>query len=190
MAVTRPQLGQRARTVRARVHLPVVGHLRWKDGRRATFPSTRAECEPGVGHRPCPWVRCRHHLYLEVVRRGGVKFLFGEGRELEDLPDTCSLDVAEAGPQMLSAIATRMNLVDERVRQVFEEALESFAQAGGAELGAELLGRRVPRQEAGQPTPVPRPGLGGRAAAGRGPTEPGGARETPPVNDDDEGGPT
>lgn len=140
MAVTRAQLGARARTVRTRVHLPVLGNLRWKDGRRATFPSTRGECEPGVGVRPCPWVRCRHHLYLEVVRRGGVKLLFGEGRELEDLPDTCSLDVADAGAQMLSDIAKRMNVVDERVRQIYDDALTSFANAGGEELAAELLG--------------------------------------------------
>ena len=139
MAVTRAQLGPRARTLRTRVHLPVIGHLRWKDGRRATFPNTRAECEPGAGVRPCPWVRCRHHLYLEVVRRGGVKLLFGQETELEDLPDTCSLDVAEAGAQMLSAIAKRMNIVDERVRQVLDAALESFADAGGEGLAAALM---------------------------------------------------
>ncbi len=33
-------------------------------------PKTRGECASGP--RPCPWVSCRHHLYLDVDKNGSV----------------------------------------------------------------------------------------------------------------------
>ena len=68
---------------------------------------TRAACLSGV--RPCPWVRCRHHLYLEVRPNGSLHFPFGEV-ELDELRDTCALDVADRGRQSLSATAEAMGL--------------------------------------------------------------------------------
>ena len=35
-------------------------------------PTTRVDCENGM--RPCPWVGCRYHLYLDVDKRGRISF--------------------------------------------------------------------------------------------------------------------
>src|SRR4051794_27736336 len=38
-------------------------------------PVTRAECSEGA--RPCPWVACKHHLYLDInPRTGSIKLNF------------------------------------------------------------------------------------------------------------------
>src|SRR5262249_28750008 len=38
-------------------------------------PRTRAEC--AEGQRPCPWVSCKHHLYLDVnPETGSIKLNF------------------------------------------------------------------------------------------------------------------
>jgi len=60
-------------------------------------PRTRADCARVP--RPCPWVSCRHHLFLDCPDVGQdprVKLNF-PGREPAELPATgsCSLDVAE-----------------------------------------------------------------------------------------------
>jgi hypothetical protein len=83
------------------------------------FPRTRAECVDA--ERPCPWIRCRHHLYLEVAP-GGLVVNFPD-RELEDLPDTCALDVAARGDHTLEEVAQRLNVTRERVRQIEVTAL-------------------------------------------------------------------
>lgn len=60
-----------------------------------TRPRTRGEC--ATGPRPCPWVSCKHHLLLDVnPRTGHIKYNFDPGA-LEELGETCSLDVAERG---------------------------------------------------------------------------------------------
>ena len=64
------------------------------DGIDRTRPKTRGDCADAP--RPCPWVGCRHHLYLEVRKAGALKLNFGR-LELEDLEETCSLDVADRG---------------------------------------------------------------------------------------------
>lgn len=79
-------------------------------------PKTRADC--AGGHRPCPWVSCRHHLYLDVWERtGSIKVNFPD-LEPDELAETCSLDVADRGPATLEYAAECMNVVRERVRQL------------------------------------------------------------------------
>jgi hypothetical protein len=79
-------------------------------------PRTRGEC---VGTaRPCPWVGCRHHLFLDVNEdTGGLKINFPD-RSLDDLAETCALDVADRGVATLEAVGELMNLTRERTRQV------------------------------------------------------------------------
>ena len=58
-------------------------------------PRTRAECADAP--RPCPWVACKHHLYLDInPRTGSIKINFPD-LEPWELPHTCALDVAEQG---------------------------------------------------------------------------------------------
>lgn len=79
-------------------------------------PQNRLECVED--YRPCPWVSCPYHLYLDVNEvTGSIKFNFPE-LEPWELPQTCALDVANQGPSTLDAIAYLMNLSRERVRQI------------------------------------------------------------------------
>jgi hypothetical protein len=77
-------------------------------------PQTRAECRDAP--RPCPWVACKHHLYLDInPKTGSIKINFPE-LEPWELEHTCALDVADNGGLTLEEIIT--NLTRERVRQV------------------------------------------------------------------------
>jgi hypothetical protein len=79
-------------------------------------PTTRAECREEM--RPCPWVACKHHLYLDInPETGSIKINFPD-REPWELEHTCSLDVAEEGSLTLEEIGDITNLTRERVRQV------------------------------------------------------------------------
>ena len=79
-------------------------------------PKTRGECASGA--RPCPFVSCKHHLYLDVnPETGSIKLNFPD-LELEDMKDTCSLDVADRGGITLEEVGEILNLTRERIRQV------------------------------------------------------------------------
>ncbi len=88
-------------------------------------PRTRAECRNGP--RPCPYVGCYYHLYLDVdPQTGSIKFNFPDvpPDELERLPDTCALDVAERGELTLDEISSLMNFqARERSRQIVEQVI-------------------------------------------------------------------
>ncbi|MFH1811357.1 MAG: sigma factor-like helix-turn-helix DNA-binding protein [Pseudomonadota bacterium] len=79
-------------------------------------PRTRDECRTGV--RPCLFVSCRHHLYLDVNPiTGSVKLNFPD-KEVWELEETCALDVADRGGITLEEVGVIMNLTRERIRQV------------------------------------------------------------------------
>ncbi len=82
----------------------------------ADRPRTRDECRGHAG--PCPWVSCKHHLYLDVnPRTGSIKLNFPD-LEPWELRHTCALDVAEEGSHTLEEIGDITNLTRERVRQL------------------------------------------------------------------------
>jgi hypothetical protein len=79
-------------------------------------PQTRSECLDG--QRPCPWVSCKHHLFLDVnPETGSIKLNFPD-LEVWDMKDTCSLDVADRNGITLEEVGEIMNLTRERIRQV------------------------------------------------------------------------
>ena len=79
-------------------------------------PSNRVECK--TGPRPCLFVACKYHLYLDVnPETGSIKMNFPE-MEVWELEETCSLDVAERGGITLEEVGEILNLTRERVRQV------------------------------------------------------------------------
>lgn len=82
-------------------------------------PHTRADCLHGPhADRPCPFVSCKHHLYLDVNERtGSIKLNFPDV-EVWDLPETCGLDVADRGGMTLEEVGEIMNLTRERIRQL------------------------------------------------------------------------
>ena len=102
-------------------------------------PKTREECRGEA--RPCPWVACKHHLYLDVnPETGSIKINFPD-LEPWELKDTCALDVAERGGITLEEVGEIMNLTRERIRQVEVRGLLKLKMASPSpdELGADLL---------------------------------------------------
>lgn len=84
-------------------------------------PAQRIDC--GRVPRPCPYVGCRHHLYLDVnATNGSIKTNFPE-LEVWKLGDTCSLDLAAEGGLDLDRVAELLNLSAERVGQIEAIAL-------------------------------------------------------------------
>ena len=79
-------------------------------------PETRADCVEG--ERPCPFVSCKHHLYLDVsAKTGAIKLNFPD-LEVWEMTETCALDVADRGGTTLEEVGAIMNLTRERIRQV------------------------------------------------------------------------
>jgi hypothetical protein len=77
-------------------------------------PKIRGDCQNGP--RPCPWVGCRYHLYLEVMDSGSIRYRF-PNLELWELKETCALDVADRGGMILDKVGAYLNVTRERVRQ-------------------------------------------------------------------------
>jgi hypothetical protein len=124
-AVTREQRrSRRKRDVRART-ISVkrmtkreleLGRMLYPDVEDVARPKTRAECLDG--ERPCPFVSCKHHLYLDVsARTGAIKLNFPD-LEVWEMTETCALDVADRGGTTLEEVGAIMNLTRERIRQV------------------------------------------------------------------------
>jgi hypothetical protein len=84
-------------------------------------PVTRADCVDAP--RPCPFVSCRHHLALDIGKKGNIKVNFPE-LELHELPATCVLDIASLGGATLDDCASMMNITRERLRQLEHGALD------------------------------------------------------------------
>jgi hypothetical protein len=79
-------------------------------------PKTRGECRGHEG--PCPWVGCKHHLYLDINPETGTIKLNFPDLEPWELEHTCALDVAEDGSLTLEEVGQIMNLTRERTRQI------------------------------------------------------------------------
>jgi hypothetical protein len=79
-------------------------------------PASRADCKDMP--RPCPFVSCKHHLYLDVnPETGSIKLNFPD-LEVWEMKNTCSLDVADKNGITLEEVGDIMNLTRERIRQV------------------------------------------------------------------------
>src|SRR5688572_4057029 len=84
-------------------------------------PRVRSACQGGA--RPCPYVSCKHHLYVDVSpRTGAIKLNFPD-LEVWEMGDSCALDVADRGGTTLEDVGAIMNLTRERIRQVEVKAL-------------------------------------------------------------------
>ncbi|GAB4305749.1 MAG: hypothetical protein Kow0090_21210 [Myxococcota bacterium] len=87
-------------------------------------PKVRNDCKNGP--RPCLFVRCKYHLYLDVNPvSGAIKINFPDTPPWE-MNETCSLDVADRGGVTLEEVGEIMNLTRERVRQLEQSALEKL----------------------------------------------------------------
>jgi len=87
-------------------------------------PKTRKDCLKMK--RPCLFVSCKYHLYLDVnPDTKSIKYNFPE-KEVWELSETCSLDVADKGGVTLEEVGAIMNLTRERIRQVEMRALQKL----------------------------------------------------------------
>jgi hypothetical protein len=98
---------------------------------RAGVPRTRGECKDGP--RPCPYVSCRHHLWLRLQEEqpGNPQ----EGRQgattlRPSTMDTCALDVAERGRATFEEIGAILGVHPTRARQIAEAALAELRERG------------------------------------------------------------
>lgn len=106
-------------------------------------PRTRAECVDGP--RPCPIVSCKYHLYLDVhPRTGNIKLNFPD-IGVEEMGESCALDVADRHGATIEEIGAIMNLTRERVRQL--EVRACAAASASAELRSLLPGRERHRPD-------------------------------------------
>lgn len=87
-------------------------------------PHTRGECRNAA--RPCPWVSCKYHLYLDIVpQSGSIKMNFPD-LEVWEMTETCALDVADRGGITLEDVGILLNLTRERIRQVERSGLDKL----------------------------------------------------------------
>jgi len=102
-----------------------LGRLLYPEVDDIQRPRTREECSDAP--RPCPFVSCKHHLYLDVsARTGAIKLNFPD-LEVWDMTETCALDVADRGGTTLEEVGAIMNLTRERIRQVEVKGLAKLS---------------------------------------------------------------
>jgi hypothetical protein len=102
-----------------------MGRLLYPETNDIEHPQTRSECVGG--ERPCPFVSCKHHLYLDVsARTGAIKLNFPD-LEVWEMTETCALDVSDRGGTTLEEVGAIMNLTRERIRQVEVKGLAKLA---------------------------------------------------------------
>ena len=126
--MSRKQMAREHRKARARGDvLEIVDYWR---------PKNRSECLEM--ERPCLYVSCRHHLFLDVnPETGSVKLNFPD-KEPWELEETCALDVAERGGITLEDGGAIMNLTRERIRQVEVRGLEKLKEVPEGEGGLDV----------------------------------------------------
>lgn len=79
-------------------------------------PRTRGDCSSD--ERPCPWVSCKHHLFLDINPITGTIKLNFPDLEPWELAESCALDVADRGEHTLEEVGLLTNLTRERIRQL------------------------------------------------------------------------
>ena len=88
--------------------------------------------------RPCPWISCRYHLYLDVnPETGTISYPFPDSEPWE-IQSTCALDLADEGEATLIAIGQLLAVSKEAIRLPEEKAIEKMQRS---ERRARALGK-------------------------------------------------
>lgn len=135
-----------------------IGRMLFPEPVEEMRPKSRAECVEGM--RPCPYVSCKHHLFLDVsARTGAIKLNFPD-IEVEDMTESCALDVADRGGTTLEEVGAIMNLTRERIRQLEVKALAKLVALDDMEALRDFVDegpvgkRRLPVLQATGKTPA------------------------------------
>ena len=127
------------------------------------FPRSRGECVDGP--RPCPWVRCRHHLYLDFAPdTGSLTFNF-PALEVDDLVESCALDVASEGPATCEQIGALLGVSKQAIQVVESKALAKLEKRAPAFGLDGLAWAQAHGEEWPEPTPDEPRGGGRRRAS-------------------------
>lgn len=107
-------------------------------------PRRRQDCADGP--RPCPYVACKHHLYLDVSpATGTIKLNFPE-LEVWELTESCALDVADSGAQEVDHASHLLNVSRERIRQIEVVALSKLSTVRDVRLLRDVDDFPLPRR--------------------------------------------
>lgn len=92
-------------------------------------PVHRGDCKPGEGgpyeQRPCAFVSCKFHLAVDLGPGGKRVRLNFPGMELEEMPETCALDVADRGGIGASATANLLNITVQALNLIETRAIRN-----------------------------------------------------------------
>lgn len=147
---------------RPRINLRLIGERQINrllypeaDAIQAERPKTRGDCVNGI--RPCPWVGCRHHLYLNVSEATGSMTQNFPKTPVWDLKESCSLDVVDKNPGGLNMteLGELLSLTKERIRQIEEEGERTLRETSADQLGREPY--KAPSKPAPPPVVLPPP---------------------------------
>ena len=93
-------------------------------------PRTRGECADVP--RPCPFVSCRHHLYLDIDRLG--RLVLNTDKEPDEMGRSCSLDVADAGGDLTRQEAGDiLGVTSQAIEHIERDAMVVLRAAHGVE---------------------------------------------------------
>jgi len=85
-------------------------------------------------------ISCIHNNYLNVTSTGRLQIAHRK-RNPEDVPpeESCSLDVADRGPQTLSKVGEILGLTRERIRQIETKSLEKIRKTADQRKNNDLV---------------------------------------------------
>lgn len=90
-------------------------------------PRVREDCTEVS--RPCPYVACRHNMYLDVIGpRGSIRFNYPDKQPWDiDENESCSLDIIESRLELsIREVGMALGITHEGARQIELKAKESL----------------------------------------------------------------
>ena len=123
-------------------------------------PRTRGDCLDGGMNavRPCPFVSCKHHLYIDVNAnkppRQQVKVNFPGIGGPEFMVESCALDVADRGETTLDIVGEKLNITRERARQIEANCMQKLQRAISGGNALQQLLPDEPAPEDDDPLPI------------------------------------
>lgn len=124
--IPRKEAGKR--TPKLRIVPPLQLPPDWE--MRSGVPASRAHCKDIP--KPCPYVSCRHHLWLRLSEEQPGNPQAGKQGETTFRPSSmqsCALDVADNGGASFEEIGVFLGMDSTRGRQIAQAALEKLKKA-------------------------------------------------------------